>query len=132
MSYEKNTWQNGDIITAEKLNNIETGVADSPFFVAASIYDEDAGKSHLNKTAAEIKAALDNGKLLIIQVPTDLAPGTYEYYQYIPSGIQCGDDDDPWINIGPAYISNGQSTSSYASPDGVTDMNFYPVEYNGD
>lgn len=26
MSYTKNTWQTGDIITAEKLNNIESGV----------------------------------------------------------------------------------------------------------
>lgn len=27
MNYEKTTWQNGDIITAEKLNNIENGIA---------------------------------------------------------------------------------------------------------
>lgn len=26
MNYEKTTWQNGDIITAEKLNNIENGL----------------------------------------------------------------------------------------------------------
>ena len=26
MSYEKTTWQNGDVITAEKLNNLENGV----------------------------------------------------------------------------------------------------------
>lgn len=26
MSYEKQNWQNGDIITAEKLNHIEEGV----------------------------------------------------------------------------------------------------------
>lgn len=26
MAYNKNTWQNGDIITAEKLNNVESGV----------------------------------------------------------------------------------------------------------
>ena len=26
MSYNKNTWQNGDIITREKLNNMENGI----------------------------------------------------------------------------------------------------------
>lgn len=26
MSYTKNTWSNGDVITAEKLNNMETGI----------------------------------------------------------------------------------------------------------
>ena len=33
MSYNKTTWANGDIITAQKLNNIESGVvkAESPF-----------------------------------------------------------------------------------------------------
>ena len=29
MSYIKNTWAKGDIVTAEKLNNIETGVFDA-------------------------------------------------------------------------------------------------------
>lgn len=29
MAYEKNVWQDGDIITAEKLNNIEEGIANS-------------------------------------------------------------------------------------------------------
>lgn len=28
MSYEKTTWKKGDVITAEKLNKIEDGIAD--------------------------------------------------------------------------------------------------------
>lgn len=28
MSYDKNTWQTGDVITAEKLNHMEDGIAD--------------------------------------------------------------------------------------------------------
>lgn len=31
MSYEKNTWANGDVITAAKLNNMEDGIADSEY-----------------------------------------------------------------------------------------------------
>lgn len=31
MNYEKTTWQNGDIITAEKLNNIEDGVESNSY-----------------------------------------------------------------------------------------------------
>ena len=29
MSYEKQTWQNGDIITADKLNHMEDGISES-------------------------------------------------------------------------------------------------------
>lgn len=29
MSYNPTTWQDGDIITAEKLNNIETGIVNA-------------------------------------------------------------------------------------------------------
>lgn len=28
MAYEKTTWKKGDVITADKLNNIENGIAD--------------------------------------------------------------------------------------------------------
>lgn len=37
MSYEKTTWQNGDTITAEKLNNIENGIETASGFECTSI-----------------------------------------------------------------------------------------------
>ena len=46
MSYEKQTWQNGDIITAEKLNHMEDGIGesgaggDSPMYLIGDMGDE--------------------------------------------------------------------------------------------
>lgn len=54
MSYSKQTWANGDVITAEKLNHIEDGVyANSQsggMVVVASVYDDKTGKLQLDKT----------------------------------------------------------------------------------
>ena len=33
MSYEKNTWTNGDVITSAKLNHIEDGIAESSILI---------------------------------------------------------------------------------------------------
>lgn len=46
MSYEKQTWKNGDIITAEKLNHMEDGISessiggDSPIYLIVDMGDE--------------------------------------------------------------------------------------------
>ena len=37
MSYTKQTWQTGDIVTAEKLNNIEDGIFDIDSMIASLI-----------------------------------------------------------------------------------------------
>lgn len=44
MSYTKNTWENGDIITAAKMNNIENGIAAASYDAILYIY-------HPNKSA---------------------------------------------------------------------------------
>lgn len=36
MSYEKQNWQKGDVITAAKLNNIEQGIADGGVLVVSA------------------------------------------------------------------------------------------------
>ena len=69
MSYTKTTWQTGDTVTAEKLNNIENGIEDiytddNPIFVVI----EDADTSTLSKTYAEIVSALTAHKVCIIFV----------------------------------------------------------------
>lgn len=69
MAYTKNTWNDGDIITKEKMNNLETGVetanqgipevattAKAGIVKQAATVAEAAGE---NVTAAEFKALLD-------------------------------------------------------------------------
>ena len=54
MSYTKTTWSDGDVITAEKLNNIESGVENAGIFIV------NANEGVLNKTWQEIYNALNN------------------------------------------------------------------------
>lgn len=61
MAYEKQEWKTGDTITAEKMNHIEDGVANSTgglFIIHATDYDSDENTwSKTDKTFDEIYAA---------------------------------------------------------------------------
>ena len=72
MAYTKNTWNDGDVITKEKMNNLETGVeeanqgipgaattATAGLVKQAATVAEAAGE---NVTAAEFKSLLDSLK----------------------------------------------------------------------
>ena len=64
MSYDKQTWQTGEVITAQKLNHIEGGIeeADNILFI------EEGTNTVLNKTFKEIQDAFLANKLIIIRV----------------------------------------------------------------
>lgn len=69
MSYIKNVWEDGQIITADKLNHMEDGIADSgsaDFIITFSgtSYDGDAAA---DKTWAEITEAYNSGKRIRCQ-----------------------------------------------------------------
>lgn len=58
MSYEKQTWAKGDIVTSAKLNHMEDGIAGgSGVLVVGIVYDEQADTTTLDKTWQEIHDA---------------------------------------------------------------------------
>lgn len=65
MAYNKNVWQNGDVITAEKLNNLEDGVAsfdgegNERFIIT---FTQNEGTCSADKTLTEISNAWSDGK----------------------------------------------------------------------
>ena len=59
MAYVEHFWKDGDIITAEKLNEIEEGIGTGDFFLDVIVNDEN--QNVLNKTCAEIEAIIDEG-----------------------------------------------------------------------
>ena len=68
MSYTKTTWQNGDIITAEKLNNMENGIANvsntnsqTNITLTETISDTDPKVHTLNVTYEQIANCLQSG-----------------------------------------------------------------------
>ena len=63
MSYTPTNWQTGDTITAEKLNNMESGIenANNPFIVTLTPTAQDFSGT-MDKTVAEINAAYEAGQ----------------------------------------------------------------------
>lgn len=63
MAYNKTTWQTGDIVTADKLNNLEQGVANAQTMI---VHVTEGGSDDpfdfiLDCTWSEIKTAFDAG-----------------------------------------------------------------------
>ena len=76
MSYEKQTWASGDVITAEKLNHIEDGVAVAEPFIINLTYTQTGGSDSTpptlsdfvaDKTYDEIFAAYNAGRIVILR-----------------------------------------------------------------
>lgn len=71
MAYVKQTWETGQTITADKLNHIEDGVANSGGFLITANYDADLNKTILDKTWKEIKDMMGAGVACVIFEPYD-------------------------------------------------------------
>ena len=75
MAYTPTEWQSGDIVTSEKLNKIENGIASagSEVFMVGGTYNEETGYFTMDKTWSEINEAITAGKhcLLVINIHLD-------------------------------------------------------------
>lgn len=87
MSYTKTNWETGDTITAEKLNNLENGVAGNVFVIGEETVD--LTTKILNKTWKEILTAMSNGSLcMILETDTNYARADFLQIAFM-------DDEDP-------------------------------------
>ena len=72
MSYEKHTWETGELITADKLNHMEEGIeggggsGDSAIIVHA-VYNETTETWLLDKTNEELYALFEEGKPIFVE-----------------------------------------------------------------
>lgn len=71
--YTKNTWTAGDVITDEKLNNIEAGIAtnDTAISTLNTTVAEKLDKPEAEGTENQILALSADGKLIYIDKPRD-------------------------------------------------------------
>ena len=76
MSYTPTEWATGDVITAEKLNNIEQGIVGGERFVitATNVADENTPQTvpTLDKTTTEILEAFKVGKVPLLKIVTPI------------------------------------------------------------
>lgn len=71
MSYDPTNWKAGDVISSQKLNKLEQGVADAgggggalAVHIQKEVISEDETHYTADKTAGEIKAALESGQVV--------------------------------------------------------------------
>ena len=116
MAYTKQTWNNGDIITADKLNHIEDGIANAGglFVVHANEID---GNLTMDKTWQEIYDALASDALVICSTTTE-----QDVYIKIFNRA-CINNDIYYIADGADYEA---TTTFYAYS-----ANDYPVAFPG-
>ena len=81
MAYEKQTWANGDVITAEKLNHMEDGIAQGGAFV---VHIDLTNQALIGTTYDEINEAFKAGKAIRAighKKTVDIAGMPHEEYQ---------------------------------------------------
>ena len=112
MSYVPTEWETGDVVTAEKLNNIESGIANNNIYTASIIsnVDESTGEETvtLDKTWQEIFNATQTGRLVMfMQASVEEYPDVEEsYYGFLyTDSISIGygpvwkADEEKYINL---------------------------------
>lgn len=62
MSYTPTTWQTGDTITAEKMNNIESGISNAGSMVIPTFQIGEENQFTCDMTFAEVNSAIKSGK----------------------------------------------------------------------
>ena len=104
MSYEKNTWKTGDVITSTKLNRMEDGIANAGGILVIGGLTVGMNQTSYqftgaaDKTWQEIDNALAAGVRCVV-----VGSGMGGHIQLIVSGTRC--DNENYI----FYISDGQN-----------------------
>lgn len=123
MSYEPTNWVTGDIVTADKLNNIESGVlsaSGSGTFIISMTSENDVDT--LDKTWKEIHDAMASGQIAIILIEED----ANTVYQNPIVSVAKSDGSKPyvveWENGGGTVLYYATTENDYPSSDDGSDL----------
>ena len=97
MSYNKTTWQAGDVITAEKLNNIEAGIEAASEPRKCALYYEDRTPISSGSDGSPVPEATEYGQFLELQYSEPDSPsGAYPAVDFyadpdglVPAPVAC-------------------------------------------
>ena len=128
MAYEKNTWQTGDVITKEKLNHMEDGIANSElFFVVPVLMDMQSDPTIYTPqvTFGEASSMAKNGKIVVIKFISEEDNSTYNSYFILEFSSDNENESasfytrDMYIGLGPnPYLNYIEYT--WTEEDGIT------------
>ena len=116
MSYNKHTWTNGEIITAEKMNNIEEGIAEieqgesgggSEVLEVNLTIDVSTGTITADKTWQEIHDACPN----VISYVEASKEGVTRIYQNVVAGTTVLQDSEGSTSYHVTFVSPDPTTS---------------------
>lgn len=113
MSYVKNTWTNGDTITAEKLNNMENGIASAGGTLIVGVtftVEDELEAATMDKTWQEIHDALAAG-FRVVAIDSDDSAVVQEAINQ----VYFEDGDGYYVNVGGVMDYYTNSASGYPS-----------------
>ena len=103
MAYTPTEWKDGDVITAEKLNNIESGITESDFFI---VKIDVSNNYTTDKTYAEAMQAYQNGKTIIFILHKEYNEDMIHFGQWV-----YGDGDPDFFICKELDIANNNNNS---------------------
>lgn len=124
MSYTPTEWQTGDTITAEKLNNMESGIenANEPFLVTLTPTAQDFSGT-MDKTVGEINAAYEAGRKIVFRVYTSAT--TYIEVECITRGRNVNEGNYPSFNAYVIDVPNSVLVYMYTGVSAIASTNTY-------
>ncbi len=114
MAYTKQTWATGDVITEEKLNHIEDGIANAG---GSLVLTEDENGT-LNHTWEEIQNALMSGKLVGMAANIEVNTGIFVTRLTIVNSVGMYSDSNEYI------VTVGEQDYMANSPTGYPAKSF--------
>ena len=118
MSYEKHTWKNGEVITADKLNNIEEGISGGGSGGGSLVIHAttEGTIETFDKTCAEVLEAFQSGSPCII-VHGPAYEGDLNTHVTLIYEAYATEDGYAFIDSNTTYNGNAEDDYPYASFD---------------
>ena len=133
MAYEKQEWNCGDTITAEKMNHIEEGIESGVLIVSPTAFTKEGGVTTItfDKTWQEIKDALDAHIPCYLTINLGMVFVVTESLDMVPTGMfPILFADAETIPISAFVISKGMGASAdtYLNANSASDYVYYQIE----
>ena len=130
MSYSKQTWVNGEVITAEKLNHMEDGIEGAggggSSALVVNVTQDNPNKFTMDKTWDEIKSAGGN---ILIQMLFEDELGVYNAYFPLllvsSSGTQ--DPDNPYEVKVFTELGNAPQFWTFTAPTSTDQLSMIDI-----